>query len=228
MHDDVFAGLRQHVKFVGIGPADTAGIGFHSPEVQVHALEYAGIAGMHFPVGFVERFLTFVKRVSVLHGELARAHHAEPGTHLVTEFRLNLVEVTGQLPVTVYFPAKDIGNYFLVRRPETEIAFMPVLDAQQFRAHLFPAFGFLPQLGGLHDWHRYFLSATRVQFFPCDRLDFANNTQPQRQPGIEPGGDRAHQAGAQHQPVARNFSLSRVFLERGYEQPTLPHGLVRS
>ena len=77
------------------------------------------------------------------------AHHAETRADLVAELGLDLVEVHRQLAVALQLAARDVGDDFLVRRPGDEIALVPVLDAQQLRAVLGPAAGFLPELGRL-------------------------------------------------------------------------------
>ena len=58
-----------------------------------------------------------------------------------------------QLPVTFYLFAHDVGDDFLVRRADDEIALVAVLEAEQFGALFFPAARFLPQFGGLDRWH---------------------------------------------------------------------------
>ena len=103
---------------------------------------------VHGVVSGLQRRLVDVERVRVLHEELARAHHAEARPALVAEFHLDLVEVRRQLAVTLELVARDVGDDFLVRRPQAEVALVAILDAQQFGAELAPPAGFHPQLGG--------------------------------------------------------------------------------
>ena len=101
----------------------------------------------HGVVAGLQPLLVEVERIRVLHEEFARPHHAEARAALVAEFHLDLVEVRRQLAVTLEIVARDVGDDFLVRRPQAEVALMAILEAQQFGAELAPSAGFHPQLG---------------------------------------------------------------------------------
>src|SRR3546814_7309364 len=57
--------------------ANGAGIGLHGTEGQSQAGENAHISLVRRRVGFGQRLLAQVKRISILHQEFARAHHTE-------------------------------------------------------------------------------------------------------------------------------------------------------
>ena len=80
-----------------------------------------------------------MKRVGILHQEFTRTHDAETRSYLVAELHLYLVVVDRQLFITAYFPARDIGNDFLVRGTQAEFALVAVVETQQLRTVLFPA-----------------------------------------------------------------------------------------
>ncbi len=61
-----------------------------------------------------------------------------------------------------------IGDDFLVRGADDEVAVVAVLQAQQLRAVLVPAAGLLPQLGRLHRWHQQLERAGAVHFLADD------------------------------------------------------------
>ena len=97
-----------------------------------------GVRLVHGVVAVLQRLLVEVEGVGVLHEEFARAHHAEARPALVAEFHLDLVEVHRQLAVALELVARDVGDDFLVRGPEAEVALVAILEAQQFGAELAP------------------------------------------------------------------------------------------
>ena len=183
---------------------------------------------MHFGVGRVERRFVEMKRVAVLHQELARAHHAEAGPDLVAELQVDLIEVAGQLLVALHFAANDVGDDLFVRGAETEVALVAILQSQHFGSHLVPALRLLPQLCRLYERHQYFLRTAAVHLFADDRFDLAQHAQAERQPGIDPRGESADEAGAQHEAMARNVGVGRRLFESGNQQLTRAHVLYGS
>ena len=161
--------------------------------------------------------------VGVLHDELAATHQTETRTDLVTEFGLDLVHVDRQLLVAVQLVAGQIGDHFFVGRADAEFAIMTILDAQQLRAVLHPATGFLPQLGRLNSWHQYFQCAGCVHFLAHHGLDLAQHAQAHRQPGVQAGGQLADHAGTQHQLVADHHGVGRGFFQGREQELTGTH-----
>jgi hypothetical protein len=167
-----------------------------------------------------------VKGVGILHQEFARAHDAETGSDLVAHLVLDLVQVERQLPVAADLAAHDVRDDLFVGRTEAEIAFVPVLDAQQFGTVLLPAPGLLPQLAGLHHGHCQLLGTGGVHFLAHDGLDLAQHSQSHGHPGVEARGQLAHQAGPQHQAVADDFRIGGRFTVRGDQELAAAHGSI--
>ena len=156
-----------------------------------------------------------MKAVGILHQEFAPAHHPETRPDFVAELGLNLVEVHRQLAITADIAAHQIGDDFFMRRPEHELALVTILQPQQLGTVLRVAAGFLPQLGRHHHWRQQFQGTGAIHFLAHDRLDLPQHAQPQRQPGVDAGGELADHACTQHQPVADDFGVGGDFLERG-------------
>src|SRR6266699_4119887 len=130
-----------------------------------------------------------MKRVAVLHRELAPAHDAEARPDLGAERGLELVKVHGQLPIAAYLAARDIGDHFLVRGSDAKSAFMTVFETQQLRPVLPPAPRLLPQLRWLDRRHEELDCSGAIHFLSNDGLDLANYPQPQRHPSVNPAGE---------------------------------------
>ncbi len=169
---------------------------------------------MHAVVGLAHAVLVDVEGVGILHDELAGSHDPEARPDFVPEFRLDLVIVDGQLLVAAQLAAGDVGDDFLVRRAETELALVPVVHAQQQRAVLVPATGLLPQFGRLHCRHQQFERAGTVHLLADHFFHLAQDSEAQRHPGEQARGEPANQPGSKHQLVADDLRLSGDFLER--------------
>lgn len=193
--------------------ADRAVVGRDRTKLEADAREDPHVRVVHLLVRFLEAFVILIKRVRVLHDELAAAHHAEARTDLVAELRLDLVEVHRHLPVALDLVARDVSDDFLVRRPDHEFVLLAILEAQQFGTVLLPAPRFLPQLGGLHGGHQQLDRARPVHLLAHDRLDLADRAQADRQIVIDAAGDAANHAGSHHQLVADDLGVGGCFLQ---------------
>ena len=98
------------------------------------------------------------------------AHQTEAGPNLVPELGLDLVEVDRELAIARDLAAHDVGDHLLVRRTETELALVAVLDPQQLLAVALPSPRLLPELGRLHRRHRELDRAGGVHLPADDRL----------------------------------------------------------
>ena len=92
--------------------------------------------------------------VGVLHDELARAHDPETRPDLVAKLGLDLIEIQRQLTMGTDFPACNIGYHFFVRRAETEVALVAILDLEHLRTEHIPAAAFLPEFRRLDGRHQ--------------------------------------------------------------------------
>jgi hypothetical protein len=93
------AGLGEDVELIAHVAANGACVGTHRNAGQAHAIEGAKVGDEHALERGSRAGLVEVEGVGVLHQELARAHGAEAGPHLVTELPLDVVEVERQILV---------------------------------------------------------------------------------------------------------------------------------
>lgn len=110
----VFARIRQDHKLVRKIAANGAGIGLHRAKAQTQALEQAGVGPVHGPVACLRARVCGVKRIAVLHDELAPAHETEAGADFITKLGLDLIQTHGQLPVGAHFAAHQVRDHFLM------------------------------------------------------------------------------------------------------------------
>ncbi len=153
-----------------------------------------------------------MERVGVLHQEFARTHHAEARADLIAEFGLDLIEIQRQLLVAVDFLAREFSGGLFGGRAVAELLLLAVLDLEQLAAELFPTAGGIPQLARLDGGEQHFHCASTVHLFTHDGFDLAQYAQAQRRPGVQPGGQLADHARAQHQTVADQLGVGRGFL----------------
>ena len=199
------------MKFMGVVAANAAGIRQDGPEVEAETAENSGVSRVHGVIGLLQAGLIRMKGVGIFHQKLPCAHDAKAGADFIPEFGLNLIEIGGQLLVTAQLIADQVGNDFLVGWAEAEGAVVTILHSQQFRPVLFPATGLLPEFRRLGHRHQDFHGAGPVHLFADNGLHFAQHPQSQRQPVVEPGGQLADHAGANHQLMADDFGIGRGF-----------------
>ncbi len=169
-------------------------------------------------------FFAQVEIVAILHVELAAPHHAETRADLVAEFPLDLIHGQRQILVRRHMGPEDVGDQFLGGRCEQHVTAMAVFDPQHFFAVIVIATAFAPQVGRLDGWHLHRDVASTHLFFVDDVFDLAQHLEAERQPGIDPGGRLLDHPGTQHQPVADDLGLGRVFLEDRQEIAGQAHG----
>jgi len=215
--------IGEHHELVRDVASDSAGIGQHWSEPQSAPPKYGVIRAMHFPVVPVETFLVAIEAVGVFHYELAAAHNTEARADLVAKLALYLVQRHGKLPVRAQAAAHGVGNDFLVRRPEHEVALVAVLESHELVAVNVPATGLFPQLGRAERGHEQLERPNAVHLLAHDLFDFSGDDKPERQQRINAGADLLEHAGAQHQLVADDFRLRRVFFGCGNVCPAPAH-----
>ena len=182
---------------------------------------------MHQLVSLLQGVRVQVERIGVLHEEFPGPHDAEPGTDLITELGLDLIEVDRQLFVAAQLVACQFGDDLFVGGTVAELPLMPVVEAQQLRAIFVPAPRFLPEFCGLHRRHQHLQGTGPVHLLPHDDFHLAQHPQPQGQPGIEAGGQLADHAAAQHQPMADGFGIGRGLLDGIQRELGGTHGQAR-
>ena len=221
-----FAGVGEDDEFVAQVAADRTGVGPHRDGGQAHPVKGVEVGAEHFPVGRAGAFFGQVERVGVLHQELAAAHHAEPGADFVAELPLLVIEVQRQLLVAFHVGPEDVRDQLLVGGAKQHLAVVPVLDAQHFLAiRLIPA-RLAPEVCLLQRRHQHFDGAGTVHFLAHDLFDPLQDTQAERQPGINAGAILADHAGAQHQLVRDDRGVRRRFLGNGQKVVRQTHSKV--
>ena len=140
----IFAGVGQHVEFMRTGAANRTGIRRNRAEFQTKPRKNARVGFVHVLVLALQIGKAGVERVTILHQKFPPAHDAEARANFVAELHLHLIKMQWQLAIAFDFLAHDIGNHFFMRRADHEIALMPILEAQQLGAVLFPTPRFLP------------------------------------------------------------------------------------
>ena len=216
--NSVFAGISEHVKLMRAGAAYRAGVRRHRAEFQPQPREDACIALVHFAISGLQIVVACMKRIRILHHELASAHHAKTRADFIAKLGLNLIKIQRQLAVTFDFAAHHVADDFFVRGAETEVAVVAVFEPQEFRAVLLPARGFNPQFGRLHRGHGKLNRAAAIHFFADDGFHFAQHAQAQRHPGINPAGEALDQPRTQHEFMADDFGLGRGLFQRGNKE----------
>ena len=209
---------------MGKAAADGAGVRFHRPEGKAAAGKNPVVGLMHLFVGRVRPILGGVKAVAVLHDELSAAHQAEAGPDLIPELGLDLVEIQGKFLVGVDIEADQVGDHLFVRGSEAAFPAVPVGEAQQLGAILFPAPGFLPEIPRLHHGQEQLLGSGPVHLLADDALDLADRGKAQGQVGVNAGGEFADESGAEQQLVADHLGLGGGFFQGGDEQLGKTHG----
>ena len=102
-----------------------------------------------------------VKAIGILHDELATPHQTKPGPDFIAEFRLNLVQIEGQLAVGAHDPTHQVGDHFLVRRTQAKVPLVTVFEPDEFLAVNEPATALLPQFCGTGDRKKKLLRPAR-------------------------------------------------------------------
>src|SRR6185369_4244720 len=203
--------------------ADRAGRRFDRTEHQPAAREDAAVRVEHDPVLAHAVVVVDVKRVGVLHQELAPAHEAEARPDLVPELDLHLIQVLRQVAIRADLAADDVGDDLLVGRPEAEVALVAILDAQQLLAVVLPATRLLPQLRRADRRHENLLRAAAVHLLADDALDVADHAQAKRQQVVDAARHLPQHAGADHQLVTDYFGIGGRFFQRRNERASEAH-----
>ncbi len=207
----LFAGLREDHELMRGVPSDEPGVRFDGSKCEAASGKDPVVGVVHFLIVFACSGVITVEAVGVFHQELAAPHQAEARADLVAEFGLDLVEIQRELPIGFHFPPKQIGDDLFMRGAQAEIPFVPVFEAQQLFPVEVPPAGFFPELCRRGHGHQEFLCSGAVHFVANDLFHLADDTQAEREIGIDAGRDLSNQTGAQHEPVADCFSLTGGF-----------------
>ena len=159
-----------------------------------------------------------VEGVGVLHDELASAQDARARPRLVAVLRLDLVQQHREVLVGAVLPLQCQREHLLVGGPEQIVVVAAVLQPEHAVAVLRPPVRGLIRATRKKRWEQDLLPANRIHLVAHHALDIAQHPQPQRQPAVEPGTDRADVAGADQQLMAGDLGVGWVVAQRAQEQ----------
>jgi hypothetical protein len=213
--DRVFTRVDEHLKLGARRPADRPRVRLHHPIREAHAIENSDVCFTHFFVARARAVFGRVERVRVFHHELAAAEQAPTRPRLVAELKLNLVESLRKVAPAAELAARDVGDDLLVRRAEVVIGRLPISDAKKDVAVELPAACLFEVVGREQRWHEELERTRAVHFGTDDRLDFAQNTEPERQKIVDSGADSANVSRARKEHVARIRRVGRSLFHRG-------------
>ena len=97
-------------------------------------------------VGHVEAARIKIKRIRILHDELAHAQQTGLRPRLITKLCLDLIPDLRKLLVAAQLAAGDECDNFLMRHSQAHVTPKPVFQAEHVIAHHLPAAGLLPHL----------------------------------------------------------------------------------
>src|SRR5947209_3886650 len=128
-----FPSVRKDDEFMRQIASDGSGLGTHRNGLEAHTRKGAQISNEHLVVRQPRRGFVDVEGVSILHEELAPAHHAEARAYLVAKLSLDVIKYFRQLTIGMNIGSKNLGDHLLVGWPIQHIATMLILDAQHLR-----------------------------------------------------------------------------------------------
>ena len=205
--DGVLAGIGHDHELMRKTAADASRISLHGTKTETAAGKDPLIRLEHLPVTFFRPGLVHIETVGILHAEFPAAHHTEPRPNLVTEFRLNLIEVPGKLTVGFNVVSNQIGDHFLMCRAEAALPVMAIPESKQFFSVMNPATGLLPEFGGLNHRQKKLLGPRTVHLLPHDLFKLSDDAVAQGKVGVYPAGQFSHQTRPDHQLVADQFRI---------------------
>ena len=214
---EVFAGVGVDHELLGLGAAHGTGIGLDGYKLKAAALENTAIDGIVQVEALVQPGAVDVKRVGVLHGELAHAQQPTLGTRLVAELGLDLVPDLGKLLVAAQFLARDVGHDLFVGHAQTEVGAFAILEAEHVVAHHAPTAAGLPDLARIQR-REVELLADGVHLLAHDAGDLEDGPLGEEEVGVDSRRQLADVSGAHQELVAGDFGVGRSFTEGGDEQ----------
>ena len=168
-------------------------------------------------VGVQRIFLCQIKVIAVFHKELASAHHTKPWPHLVAEFPLDVIQRQRQVLVAAHMRAEDVRDHLFVRRTIKHVTVLTVADPQHFGTIGIVAPALAPKISRLQCGHQHRDVPGAHLFLVHDVFQLSQHFETQRQPRVDTGCVLLDHPSPQHQTVADNLCLSRVFAQHGHE-----------
>ena len=164
----------------------------------------------------VQPLLVEVEGIGVLHEELAAAQEAEAGANLVAELRADLVQVERKLPPRRDRAAHHVGDGFLGRGRERELALLAILEVEEDPLGLvaIPATGLDPELLRLEDRQVHFQRARRVHLLADDLDHLLQRPEPERRVRIDARGELVNEPCAVEELMRDDLGVAGHLAER--------------
>ena len=189
-------------KLVGHAPAHDADVRANGHGGQSAPGEDPEVRFMERPVLLVQTLFVSIQAIGVLHGELAGPDQASPGTRVVAELGLDLVDEPGQPLVRVNLTRRKPGDDLLVGHRQHHLPIPAVAQPDQLPPRRSVPARPLPHVGGLHHGHRNLLPANRVHLFPQNAFDLPDRPPGQRQIREHPRRQLPDEPGPEQQSMS--------------------------
>ena len=186
--DEVLTSIGSDHELLGGSSSDGATVGIHANGIETAALEDACIGPSHGRIGLLQVRCIGMEGVGILHDEFTPAHQSEPGTDLIPEFRLDLIERDGELFVRTQQVTGQIGDHLFMSWTEAETSLLAIFEVEHDSLACcvaLPAPAAFPQLGRLQLWQQGLEGAERVKLVAHNRADLAQHSPHQREVGVD-------------------------------------------
>src|SRR5262249_15837291 len=131
--------------------------------------------------------------------------------------------ILGKIPIGADFPSNQVRNDLFVRRAETEVPLVSILESEHLLADQIPSPAFLPELRRMHGGEINLLRPGSVHLLPNQLLHFADHSKAEGEERINSSRHLTDHAAPKHEPMARHFRFGRIFLQRGTEEARKSH-----
>ena len=113
----------------------------------------------------IEPCLITIRRIGVLHRELAHTDQATARAGFIAPLCLKVIDLLRKLSPGVHQLAKEVGHHLFVRHGENHVASTTIFETTHLRADLIVSSCLPPEIGRVNDRHQHLLSADGVHLF---------------------------------------------------------------
>ena len=213
-NDGVLAGRCQKHIFMGDAAAHHTGIRFDGHDFgDAGPLENTVVGIVALLIVILQVLLAGMEGIGVLHGKFTDTDHAGAGPCLVTEFPLDLVDHERILLIRGSILSDKLYRCFFVGHAKDMFGPVPVFKTDQFPADRVVTAGLFPQIRGHNDGEEDFLSVDGVHLLTDDLLDLGGDPAKDGIFAENAVADIFHVAAADHQRMAGDLRVGRVFFE---------------
>ena len=134
----------------------------------------------------IEPCLITIRRIGVLHRELAHANQATARTGFISPLCLEVIDLLRKLSPGAHQFAKEVGHHLFVRHGENHVASATIFETTHLRANLVVSSRLPPEIGGVNDRHQHLLPTDGVHLF-TDHLGHVHiDAHAERQERVDP------------------------------------------